>query len=483
MFGYLRLFSIVSFIAILLIAGLVGAYFRSLASEDLRVMAERGNQAITSGYAQSVWNQYRYPVLARAGVSGLDQARQVNPEFTTRTDEFVRDTEIGRFNIYNGAGKALYSSGGELTVDAVINQDIANLRSGDQGVFSQIIHEQPSLRTGVTDNESVLVRTLVHMIEPGVGEVFIETFADISPEWKKIILMQWVTSGIIIAIFVILMWILILSSIKAEEIIARQHESNVELEAAAAVAKAESQQKSLFLANISHELRTPLNAIIGFSEIIQQEVGGQSASEQFVNYVDDIHSAGVHLLSLINDILDFSKAEAGKLELEISEVNASKMVQNCLRLVLPRAEAAGVELVDAMPKETLVLTTDNKKLKQILLNLLSNAVKFTQAGGQVRVTGWRDLANDMVMFEVKDSGIGIAPKDISRAMQPFGQVDNTLSRKYEGTGLGLPLTKKFIELMGGRMDITSQQNVGTTIIFSLPVHFAPTGDVPVKRVA
>src|SRR5690606_30090855 len=156
--------------------------------------------------------------------------------------------------------------------------------------------------------------------------------------------------------------------------------------------------------------------------------------------------SGVHLLSLINDILDYSKAEAGKLEMEVSEVNATKLVQNCMRLVSPRAESGKVTLSEELPKEALIMLTDSKKFKQILLNLLSNAVKFTPAGGQVSVTAWKNATDDTFSFEVKDTGIGIAPKDISRAMSPFGQVDSALSRKYEGTGLGLPLTKKFVEL-------------------------------------
>jgi len=163
-------------------------------------------------------------------------------------------------------------------------------------------------------------------------------------------------------------------------------------------------------------------------------------------------------------------------------VNVTKLVQNSMRLVAPRAETGKVTLTDALPKEQIIMVTDSKKFKQILLNLLSNAVKFTQAGGEVKITAWRDLASDMYFFEVKDSGIGIAPKDISKAMAPFGQVDSALNRKYEGTGLGLPLTKKFVEIMGGNFTIESTVGKGTTVTFSLPRELKERDGVIVKQV-
>ena len=154
--------------------------------------------------------------------------------------------------------------------------------------------------------------------------------------------------------------------------------------------------------------------------------------------------------------------------MEVSEVNITKLIQNSMRLVSPRAASSNVNLLEQLPKEAIVMITDSKKLKQILLNLLSNAVKFTPSGGRVMVTVWHNSADDTYTFEVEDTGIGIAPKDISRAMAPFGQVDNTLKRKYEGTGLGLPLTRKFVELMGGTFKIEGELNKGTKITFSMP---------------
>ncbi|MCB0307710.1 MAG: sensor histidine kinase, partial [Calditrichaeota bacterium] len=168
----------------------------------------------------------------------------------------------------------------------------------------------------------------------------------------------------------------------------------LELAAQAAAAEAENENKSQFLASISHELRTPLNAIIGFSEIIRNETMGPLQNDQYKDYIRDIHNSGVHLLSLINDILDYSKAEAGKLDLILEEVDITKLIHASMRLITPRAEIARVQLSTEVPSEHYVLTTDGKKVKQILLNLLSNSVKFTPEGGTVKVTLWQNVVEN-----------------------------------------------------------------------------------------
>ncbi|MCA0330577.1 MAG: HAMP domain-containing histidine kinase [Actinobacteria bacterium] len=250
------------------------------------------------------------------------------------------------------------------------------------------------------------------------------------------------------------------------------HSLNLELIAAASQAEAQSHDKSRFLASVSHELRTPLNAIIGFSEILRTDVKDQ-LQKVYQDYIEDINASGRHLLSLINDILDYSKAEAGKLQVEWAETDATKIIRNSVRMVMPRAETAQVTLIEEIPTQHLVLVTDAKKLKQVLLNLLSNAVKFTPAGGEVRCQAWVNVATGSLTISVKDTGIGIAPKDISKAMTPFGQVASSLSRKYEGTGLGLPLSKKFVESMGGEFSISSELGVGTQVTITIPK--APPG--------
>ncbi len=218
---------------------------------------------------------------------------------------------------------------------------------------------------------------------------------------------------------------------------------------------------------MSHELRTPLNAVIGFSDMICSETFGPVGSPKYLEYVKDIHGAGMHLLELINDILDLAKIEAGKIELYEENVDASHVIRSCLTLMKERAADAGVLLEHDIASGLPALRADERKLKQILLNLLSNAVKFTVAGGKVTIRTWFRTDGGYV-FQVADTGIGIALEDISRALTPFSQIDGDLNRKYEGTGLGLPLTKVLTELHGGSLDLQSEVGVGTTVTVRFP---------------
>jgi signal transduction histidine kinase len=227
-----------------------------------------------------------------------------------------------------------------------------------------------------------------------------------------------------------------------------------------------SRTKTEFLANMSHELRTPLNAVIGFAEIMQGEVYGPLGDPRYGAYAADIRDSGQHLLNLINDLLDVSKIEFGKVELTEETVDLTGIIDSCMRLMRDRADQAGLELTAHTPPSLPYLRADNRRLKQILLNLMSNAVKFTPEGGQVTVRA--ALADGGLNIVVSDTGIGIAAHDLAKALQPFGQIDSRMTRKYQGTGLGLPLTKSMIELHGGRLRLESAVGRGTTATLWLP---------------
>ena len=229
--------------------------------------------------------------------------------------------------------------------------------------------------------------------------------------------------------------------------------------------------KSEFVATMSHELRTPLNAIIGFSEIIANEILGPVGNAKYRQYAMDIQASGQHLLDLINDILDLSKIESGKDELRDDEIEIPLLVHSALNLVSQGAERDGIRLSLDLPEQLPTLRADERKLKQILVNLLSNAVKFTATGGEVKLSAWCRMDSGYV-FQVVDTGIGIAPEDIPKVFSRFGQVDGKLSRQYQGTGLGLPLTKALIELHSGVIDLQSDLGVGTTVTVSFPAERA-----------
>jgi signal transduction histidine kinase len=229
---------------------------------------------------------------------------------------------------------------------------------------------------------------------------------------------------------------------------------------------AASQAKSQFLTTMSHELRTPLNAIIGFSELLKAEIFGPLGDARYKGYIDDVFNSGKHLLSLVNDVLDFSKIDAGALQLNDEHVNVRETLVSTLRMLDGQAAQAGVSLEHEVAHDLPTLLGDERRVRQVLLNLLSNALKFTPRGGKVRLIAFAEL-NEIVV-QVADTGIGIAPEHIAIALERFGQVDGSLERKYEGTGLGLPLSKKLVELHGGRLELESQVGIGTKVTVTFP---------------
>ncbi len=231
-------------------------------------------------------------------------------------------------------------------------------------------------------------------------------------------------------------------------------------------AEASNRLKSEFLATMSHELRTPLNAILGFSDILKAQQFGQLGNPRYRDYSEAIHSSGLHLLGLINDILDMSKLEDGKLKLHKEPVALRALISDCMLCMQPQAEKAEIRLFEYTEDGIDVLQADPKRLRQMLLNLLSNAVKFTPQGGQVRVSA--RAKDNGVAITVVDTGIGMEAADIPKAFERFGQIDSSLARKYEGTGLGLPLTKQLAKLHGASLSMESRPGHGTAITLFFP---------------
>lgn len=252
----------------------------------------------------------------------------------------------------------------------------------------------------------------------------------------------------------------------SQQLAARQKEiekKNRELEQA-------NRAKSEFLTNMSHELRTPLNSVIGFSELLEKQIFGE-LNERQLEYVKDIRESGEHLLALINDILDLSKIEAGSMELDLNEFNLPDLLHGCLRLLREKAMKKNVTLDLDVDERIGLVVADSRKIKQVIFNLLANAVKFTPAGGEVLLSAVTDESS--VTISVKDNGIGISEADMDKLFQEFSQVDGSLSRRHEGTGLGLALSKKLVEMHGGSIGVESSPGQGSRFYFTFPVQPVP----------
>jgi signal transduction histidine kinase len=233
-------------------------------------------------------------------------------------------------------------------------------------------------------------------------------------------------------------------------------------------AQAANRAKSEFLANMSHELRTPLNAIMGFSQVIAEETLGPVGTGKYIEYSRDINGSAQHLLAIINDILDLARIEAGKSELNEEPLDPQMLINSCIRVVAERAKIAGVSVNFNPALANFLFLGDERKLKQVVINLLSNAVKFTLSGGTIDIR-WHIVAGRCAELTVTDTGIGIAPADLTRVLQPFAQAESGLNRRYEGTGLGLPLTRGLVELHGGTFRLESELGRGTRAVVELPL--------------
>ncbi|WP_375318696.1 sensor histidine kinase [Candidatus Tisiphia endosymbiont of Oplodontha viridula] len=287
----------------------------------------------------------------------------------------------------------------------------------------------------------------------------LEINTNITSLWSSIIELE---ETVLLTFFIILLIFLIIvmsNTNYAQKIIDQQFEANKTLEDAVIKVRNESSAHTKFFANVSHELRTPLNAIIGFSEIMMST----PYNKEHDNYIKDINSAGKHLLNIITDILDLSKASADKLLVDFIELDLNKLITSTVRIMKPRADQASVQLIEKLPKEHIVIKADPKRLKQVFFNLLSNSIKFTNASGTVTIYAEKDESKGLVYVQVIDTGIGIDERDIPKVLSTFGQIDSTVGRKYQGTGLGLPLTRKLIELMKGKFDLQSKIGIGTTV--------------------
>ncbi|AZL15103.1 sensor histidine kinase [Rickettsiales endosymbiont of Stachyamoeba lipophora] len=457
------------FLTTFMIAFLMGAYLRDKALSNL-VVLKTSNQFnnLSDNFNSNIWNKIYEGVLKETETSSADK-KVFYPLLEQYFYLLTKNMDFKPIAILTKNGAKVISNNGVENIvilpstlqQRVLCVGVANFKNHDL-LQESIVKGKANLGIIFT-NQGYFIHLVTPLIVNNQLTAFLDGYYNITGTWNFLFNFQIIYALIISVVITAIFVILGAYSAKLQSIIVKQIQTNEELELAKVEAEKSSRQKSQFLANMSHELRTPLNAIIGFSEIIKTEALGAVGVPQYKEYGNDIHASGTHLLSIINDILDFSKADADKLIVENIQVDATKMVKQCLRIMIAKAQEAKVNLSDLTADKHFTIFADPKRLKQVILNVLSNSVKFTPENGTIEVSLESQTDEGKVQIVMRDSGIGIEAKDIAKVLSPFGQVDSKHARKYDGTGLGLPLSKKLVELMNGKFHIDSEVGIGTTV--------------------
>lgn len=457
MLFYVRLITTVIFAIIIGGVYIAGGYFQSLIlSYTIEPSYTQQSTNLVNTFYDNVWKKY--------------PPEKNGQLFDEKANELIRTQNVLKFFVHKKNGDLFYTTNNrriQLANDedyskhfyAAANKGLTNIT-----ILPNVQYRNQDMST--TKGDLLRIMLPLQAQDKTAPEAVALIYYDVTYALSKLTHVHMFITYSVAAIALILLITLFIISYSAERVINIQEGATHELRTAKERAEAQNKEKSEFLANISHELRTPLNAIIGFSDIIRGELLGNTGNPQYKEYAEDIHTSGVHLLSLINDILDFSKAEAGKLNIEMADMDLTKAVLNSLRIIEPKATESQIKLVKDIPEEHIVVRADAKRLKQVILNLLSNAVKFTPENGEVKLILEENKKN--ILIEIRDSGIGISAKDIAKAMSSFGQIDSSLSRKHDGTGLGLPFSKRLVEMMGGTFTIKSEDTLGTSVSITFP---------------
>jgi signal transduction histidine kinase len=468
-------FAVLSAVVMLIAVQVISYAHRLYTINQVGAMAERSNAALAQIVANATMPDFQ-ALAAAASPAGGALATPDSGESTespaladlrAKALQLISNSPVARLDILDRDRHAVFST------DA---SSIGQV-SGDAAAFQQAWSGQIGSRMIRGDRD--IVTSYVPAFDPakpGQAEAVFQISSDVTADFaeldfyhRQVMLLVWLTFAVT---YIGLIWIVSQTNRGA----LRQNEANLKLAAAVARSEAANQSKSDFLAAMSHELRTPLNAVIGFSEIMKSELLGPMSVPAYRDYVTNIHDSGTHLLSIVNDILDMAKTETGSVPLDREEFGLKEMLEQTVSMVEERAASAGLTIGLDLAPELGAMVSDKRRLKQVMLNLLSNAIKFTPSGGSITVTARRIL--DKVALEVADTGVGISEQDMPVAMAPFGQVDSSLARKHEGTGLGLPLAKKFVELLGGSFHIDSKPGEGTRVGMTLPVTRPAPGDMP-----
>ena len=469
MYKLTKSFARLSAIVLLGATFLLAALDQQMAVRHLKVMAERNNVALTRVLANGLWSDFA-PLLYQQGGRTAEAlgAHPATASLNQVLRQRLRGLQVTKVKIYDLNGLTVFSTDPkQIGDDKSKNAGFLSARAGQ--VASELTHRDKfdSFEGALVDRDLVSSYVPIRQSPEGAIEGVFEVYYDVTDVAAR---MDW-TRGfqvvVTVAVLGLIYFALLLIIRRLDRHLAREQDAKLALAASAARAETANRAKSEFLANMSHELRTPLNAIMGFSEIIRDGMLGPCPA-RYRDYAKDIHGSAEHLLGVIGDILNLSKAEAGKLKIAREPIEVANIVAQVLPMVERSVTESGLALVVDLEAGMPGVQGDAQRLRQVLLNLLSNAVKFTPAGGRVTIRGYGRPADGAAIIEIADSGIGIAEKHIPLVLQPFGQVESVSTRNHQGTGLGLPLAAKFIELHGGTLEIKSELGRGTCVRITLP---------------
>ena len=446
---------------------------RSLSNDQFTGLVEQSNESLTQAFANAVWPKFHWFLLAASQRNPDDVRRDPTTEMLrSAVRELVQGTNVLKIKIYDTHGRTIFSTDPkQIGADYSKNERFLSALAGHTASQS----EKRAIFKAIDDElTNIWVLSSYIAIRPsgadgqivGVAETYTNV-TDFQMQLDKTGSLLVGTSAIVLlAVFIFLaaiVWI-------AERVLHRQHLHNIELAEHAARAHAASRAKSEFLANMSHELRTPLNAILGFAELITSEILGPVGTPRYKEYAGDIQRSGRHLLGIINDVLDLVQIETGRARVSLDRVDVCDLGRDVVRLMSRQAATKNVALRFAANCTADPIDSDEGKIRQILFNLISNALKFTPEGGSVTVTISQDPISSHTVLRVADTGIGMRPEDVPVALASFGQIGNAFQQNGQGIGLGLPLTKKFAELLGGSFEIESAPGKGTIVTIALRDH-------------
>lgn len=478
----IKRFSLSSLVAVIVAAILLGWLYRSLAVDELRHQGEISNLTLATTMANAIWPQVREVidiVADKKRISDADKIYSINV-LDQSVKELIDNTNVIKVKIFDVSGKVVYSTNHDLIGQKNRENDFTGNVIKNGSVLSGIDYE-----SGI-DNTTVLYSYLpVRSLDSGNIEGVLKIYSDVEGIYQRI---QQGQFNFIVGLIVILtlVYISLFTVVRNADVVIRKQtderdgylheieainsdldEYSKELATARDRALDASKAKSVFLANMGHELRTPLNAIIGYSEMMAEEMAIEGRDSD-VSDLAKIKQAGTHLLSIINDILDLSKIEAGHMELHLAELDVRGAINNIIKTVTPLAEKGNNKITVNIAENINSMFTDLTRMRQVFLNILSNACKFTR-DGEIKLDIERKADDpDLIVFTIADNGVGLDADHINYIFDAFKQVDSSSTKEFGGTGLGLTISKRFCEMLGGSIHARSAIEKGAVFTVILP---------------